>query len=165
MCEADRDEELVAIFGRQFGPDPIAIGGGSGTQVDRDVEDTPTDAPDQFVLPARGRLEVKAAESEGGRGEGVVILNESAIDAPRGERGRRVDLGEPATSIAKTLRLNQLNGVVGHQNSLPISIWLDNLNSQLSTKASPSTMRRHNFVPRHVINHRSDTPCRDHRAP
>lgn len=108
--EADGNEELVAVFGGEFRADPLTVGRGATADVDRDVEDPAADAADQLVLPARRRLEVQPAQGEGGRGIGVVVLHEGAVDAECGKGGDRMHLGEPATGVAMAFGADELDG-------------------------------------------------------
>ena len=87
MREADRDEELVAVFGAELGADPLAIGGRATAYVDCDVEDAAANAADELVLAARRGLEVQAAKGVSGSGERMVVLHEGAGDAELGEGG------------------------------------------------------------------------------
>lgn len=108
--EADRDEQLVAVFRAQFGADPLAIGGRAVAHVDRDIEDPPPDAAHQLVLPPGRRLEMQAAQGEGGGGIGVVVLDEGHGDAQRSEGRHGMHLGEPATGVAMAFGADELDG-------------------------------------------------------
>lgn len=108
MREADRNEQLVAVFGAEFRPGPLAVCGRSVTHVNCDVEDPPANAAHQLVLAPRRGLEMQAAQGEGGGGIGVVVLHKGAVDAEGGEGGLRVVFCEPTPSITVAPRAYKL---------------------------------------------------------
>lgn len=99
----------MAVVGRQFGTNPLAIGRRSLADVHRDVEDATSNASHQLVLPVRRRLIVQAPQRVGWYRKRVIVPHEIAGDAQFGEVSKFIHFGKPTTCIAVAGGADQLN--------------------------------------------------------
>jgi hypothetical protein len=98
--EAFGDQQLLAVLGRQLGPDPLAIGRRAFADIHRHIEDRAHHAAQQLVLSVRRLLVVKAALNAAGRRADVVVLDEGGGETRLLQRRLAEGLGKPATLIA-----------------------------------------------------------------
>ena len=109
MREADWDEQLVAVLGRQLGTDPLPVGQRALADVDGDVENSSAHAANQLVLTPRRRLKMQAPQRGFRHGQRVVVLHETASDTDFFKSGFGVYLGKPPAAVAEALWNDQLN--------------------------------------------------------
>ena len=84
MGEADGNEKLLVILRREFGADPLAIGGGTQAEIDGHIKNGAPQAAHKLGLPVGRRLEMQAANGSLWPGQGLVILHEGGVDAAGG---------------------------------------------------------------------------------
>ncbi len=77
MRKSGRDQQLTPVFRRELDRDIPAESRRRTANVDRDVEDAAARDAHQLGLRERRRLKVQAPQRAGGRGNRVVVLNES----------------------------------------------------------------------------------------
>ena len=83
MGEADRDQQLAPVPGGELDRDMAAEGRRRPADVDGDIEDAAAPHADELVLGEGRDLEVQPAQSAGGGGKGVVVLDELKVEAER----------------------------------------------------------------------------------
>ena len=97
--EASRHEELRPARSVEPHRDMTPEGGGVGAEIDGDIEDRAGEHPDQLGLGIGRHLEVQPPDRTGGRGEGLVVLNEGVGDPVLGQQVGAVNLREPAAVV------------------------------------------------------------------
>lgn len=112
--KAEGYEQLIAILGAKLGTNPLAIGRRTLPDIDRNIENSSSDAPYQLCLGARWGLKMQATERKGGSRVGMIVLDEGTVDSPRGKGGYGMYLCEPATVVTMTLGADELNGTGCH---------------------------------------------------
>ena len=99
--EASRHQKLLAAAGRELGGDISAVMRRIAAQIDRDVEDAPTQHADELGLDERPHLEMQSAHGPRGARTGLVVLDEIRRDAGRNEIASHVSFGKLSAPVDK----------------------------------------------------------------
>src|SRR6185312_15439840 len=75
MCKADRDQQLLAVLGRQLLGNPTAITRRRAPQIDRDIENTPAQHTDKLVLRGRWSLKMESPQRPGHDRLRLIVLH------------------------------------------------------------------------------------------
>ena len=110
MREADRNKELLALFGIEPHRHMLAIGRRRAPEVDRHVEDCPLQHPNQLGLRKRSDLEMQSPHGPNLRRERLVVLHHGIRHAGCRQHVRPIRLRKPATIVAKPRRTDELYG-------------------------------------------------------
>ena len=124
--DAFGNEQGALVDRRQFGPDPLAVGGTVGPQVDRDIEDAAAHRADQFGFSVGRLLEMQPTQGAPGRIGRKAGLHGFERNARGGERLRAVQSRKAAPVIAIRLGLDDhhaddIGGQEPHQSSTRVA--------------------------------------------
>src|SRR6185436_5304062 len=103
MSEPDRYVQLLSGFGGQLDRDMLPERWRPTPDIDRDIENAPTQYTDQLGLSTRWNLEMEPAQRSCAPGARLVVLHEVARDAEVTQPLLAKCLAEPTAAVSKPL--------------------------------------------------------------
>ena len=109
MSKTWRNPELLAVFGCERLSNPFPEGGGTMTDIDRDIEQRPRGTAHELALRVRIALEVQAADSALPNAQRFIVLHESNIATMLGNKVGAEGFREITTFITDMVGDEELN--------------------------------------------------------